>query len=342
MPRHRETTARRPPPGLILPPPPPSAQPRQGGPTALVLSLALHFVFLMTLGILLARRTSGTGAPPDRRIGIAMVHRLPDRDRYVDAAEIPPETSDSVSQDVSSSAAAAPPADFAPAVDLAGVLREMTETPTPVSGSGLAGETSLDGDDFAEGTGSGQPQSLAKKKATLFGVSGFGSRFVYVMDRSDSMNGYGGRPLRAAKTELSRSLSTLSELQQFQIVFYNDQAIPFQAGGITSLIQGDSSLVGAAQKYVGGIRAFGGTEHSAALKMALRMQPDVIFFLTDARIPRLSGSELNEIRGRARSGGTTIHAIEFGSDPAPPTDSFLIDLAKQNGGQYQYVDVRKL
>ncbi len=76
--------------------------------------------------------------------------------------------------------------------------------------------------------------------------------------------------------------------------------------------------------------------------MALRLSPDVIFFLTDARIPRLSGSELREIQARADRGGTTIHAIEFGADAVAPADSFLRTLAAMNRGQYQYVDVRRL
>ncbi|MCA9219601.1 MAG: hypothetical protein KDA71_04700, partial [Planctomycetales bacterium] len=69
---------------------------------------------------------------------------------------------------------------------------------------------------------------------------------------------------------------------------------------------------------------------------------DVIFFLTDAHIPRLSQRELDQIRDRADGSGTTIHAIEFGSRPTPAADSFLKDLAGMNRGQYQYVDVRRL
>ena len=88
--------------------------------------------------------------------------------------------------------------------------------------------------------------------------------------------------------------------------------------------------------------AFGATEHDSALKLALRMAPDVIFFLTDARIPRLSGSQLSEIQRRAERSGTTIHTIEFGNDAVEPLDSFLRDLARENGGQYRYLNVHSL
>jgi hypothetical protein len=189
----------------------------------------------------------------------------------------------------------------------------------------------------------GPTRDDGRTTTNLFGVSGSGSRFVYVFDRSDSMNGYGGKPLRAAKAELLRSLRTLSERQRFQLIFYNDKPKPFKVSGLPlQLLRGEPSVIDRAERYVDAIAAFGGTEHDTALKMALRMGPDVIFFLTDARIPRLSQTELVNIRRRAEESATTIHAIEFGTEPIAPVDSFLRDLAAQNGGQYQYINVQKL
>src|SRR5262249_26464602 len=54
----------------------------------------------------------------------------------------------------------------------------------------------------------------------VFGVTGRGSRFVYVFDRSLSMQ---GAPLAAAKRELLASLSDLKRVHQFQIIFYNEK-----------------------------------------------------------------------------------------------------------------------
>ena len=108
------------------------------------------------------------------------------------------------------------------------------------------------------------------------------------------------------------------------------------------MVRAEKSNLDLATKYVSSIAAYGGTEHESALKLALRMGPDVIFFLTDARVPRLSEGELRELQVRATSSGTTVHCIEFGSDREAPTDSFLIDLAKMNQGQYRYIDVQGL
>ncbi len=312
---------------------------------ALLLSLAMHVILLTAIGLVWSRIPKGTGEEIGRPVGIAMVHRLPDRDKYVDAADLPnpDQTQSENSASASAAAAAAPPADLSPPIDLAGVLKAMESTPNPKSGTGVAGQTNLDGDAFGSDRGNSDSADPSKTTTTVFGVSGSGSRFVYVFDRSDSMNGFDGKPLRAAKSELQRSLATLSERQRFQIVFYNDKPTPFRPGDMPlQMIPAEEIMVVRAQRYVNSVSAFGGTKHASALKLALRMGPDVIFFLTDARIPRLSTVELQEIRGLAERAGATIHAIEFGTEPAAPLDSFLRDLAAMNQGQYQYVDVRRL
>ena len=56
----------------------------------------------------------------------------------------------------------------------------------------------------------------------VFGLAAQGNRFAYVFDRSGSMGGPGKNLLHAAKAELLRSLDLLGDLQQFQIIFYNE------------------------------------------------------------------------------------------------------------------------
>jgi hypothetical protein len=53
----------------------------------------------------------------------------------------------------------------------------------------------------------------------------------------------------------------------------------------------------------------------------------------------MTAAQLDRIRRRAM--GITINAIEFGIGPKGG-DSFLEQLAHQNGGQYGYVDITKL
>ncbi len=80
---------------------------------ALLLSLALHVILLTTIGLIWSQSPRGTGEQADRPVGIAMVHRLPDRDRYVDVAKVdqpdPHETEDTDPTSASSAAAAPRP-----------------------------------------------------------------------------------------------------------------------------------------------------------------------------------------------------------------------------------------
>ena len=74
--------------------------------------------------------------------------------------------------------------------------------------------------------------------------------------------------------------------------------------------------------------------------MALRMGPDIIFFLTDADEPQLSAEELARVRRKNRN--TMINSIEFGFGPRRARTNFLQRLARQNGGRHVYVDVSLL
>jgi hypothetical protein len=97
-----------------------------------------------------------------------------------------------------------------------------------------------------------------------------------------------------------------------------------------------------ATDFVRGILADGGTRHLDALKLALRMNPEVIFFLTDADEPTLTNNELAEVRKLNQRVGASINAIEFGSGPQQSRDNFLVRIARENSGAHVYVDVSQL
>ncbi len=112
------------------------------------------------------------------------------------------------------------------------------------------------------------------------------------------------------------------------------------SGVLGRLVFGTDQNKYLARKFVGSITADGATRHEEALEMAMRLAPDVIFFLTDADQPQLSAKQLAHIAQRNR--GTLINAIEFGYGSQSDGDNFLVRLARQNGGQHVYVDVSQL
>jgi hypothetical protein len=168
----------------------------------------------------------------------------------------------------------------------------------------------------------------------VFGVTARGNRFVYVFDRSLSMQ---GAPLAAAKRELLASLSKLGPAQQFQIIFYNEKP---RLMPTPQLPFADENGRAQAESFISSITAAGGTDHLQALKLALRFQPDVIYFLTDADQPPLTDKQLGEIR--RNNGAATIHVIEFKSGPDSGKRNFLRQLADDNRGQYKHVNVDSL
>ena len=100
-----------------------------------------------------------------------------------------------------------------------------------------------------------------------------------------------GRSPAASKQELIASLDSLQDTHQFQIVFYNEEPTAFNPSGEQGrLAFATEQNKERARRFVGSVSAYGSTNHVRALEVAIKMQPDVIFFLTDADEPRLGGS----------------------------------------------------
>jgi hypothetical protein len=220
---------------------------------------------------------------------------------------------------------------------LAGIIagaraEEPKQKPSPAEPSP---EKSLEGLGF-----SNAPKEGGKARVGLFGLVSEGYKFVYVFDRSGSMGGDGRNSLRAVKAELLESLKALDTVHQFQIIFYNEHAKLFNPSGMPGhLAFATDQNKQQAVRFVESIQAEGGTDHEEALRLAVRMHPDVIFFLTDADDPKLTPAQLEKIRRQAA--GTIINTIEFGPGPKPAEASFLEELAHQNGGNYLYIDISK-
>ena len=138
------------------------------------------------------------------------------------------------------------------------------------------------------------------------------------------------------------SLESLGETHQFQIIFYNEEPTIFPlAGQQGRLVFGNRANRERARRFVMRITADGATRHEKALTAALRLWPDVVFFLTDADEPALTSAQLKRVT-QLNGGRTAIHTIEFGLGPRISEHNFLVELARLNGGRYAYVDISKL
>ncbi len=148
------------------------------------------------------------------------------------------------------------------------------------------------------------------------------------------MSGYGA--LTTAKRELMASLELLPPDAQFAVFFYNLGPTPIAGpDGRNGLRPATAAAKEAARAQLQELQATGGTEHAAAIRAALALKPEVIFFLTDGLLmtPELA-VELERAAGRTR-----IEAISFGTGPEPRTTDPMRALATATGGNYRYVDV---
>ncbi|QDT92455.1 vWA domain-containing protein [Gimesia algae] len=185
------------------------------------------------------------------------------------------------------------------------------------------------------------PPVMGAGNVNFFDAVDSGKRFVFVLDCSGSMAAPQGAPIRKARSELISSLAGLNHHQQFQIIFYNTNTRAMQHRGKSAeLLYATDINRTLARQFIQSVEPDGGTDHLPALKRALSFNPDVIFFLTDAKHPQLSSADLNEIR--AENGGRAkIHCIEFGEGFPVKEGNSLDKLARQNKGSYRYYNVRK-
>jgi hypothetical protein len=307
---------------------------------AWALSIVLHASLVTAAAFVLKPTPEGAAPEPDRDGGIVLVKHDATERSYLDEGDLQEQGEAAAGEQsaVADSLATALPA--ATPSELSGLLPSAEQSLT--AGEGL--------DDLLPGAG-GMTEGGERGKSTggyattgVFGIEGQGSKFVYVFDRSGSMQGFQGRPLAAAKRELIASLNDLESVHQFQIIFYNERPYvcnPRQESTPRMMYGTDRDRT-LAVDFIGAVVADGGTRHTEALKLAIGMRPDVIFFLTDADEPRLTATELAQIRRLNQSAGASINTIEFGAGASTNRFNFLVQLARQNGGQHVYVDVTRL
>lgn len=189
--------------------------------------------------------------------------------------------------------------------------------------------------------------------ASLFGVSGEGGRFVYVFDRSESMNSVftlysEGQivsmitPLHCAKLELIRSLDSLSKANEFQIVFYNDSPFIFGESHYSDqMYRATDANKEHARQFVEQMPGQGFTNHHAAIEAAVQLEPDVIFLLTDAEAKDdLHPSVVRRIFKYCQKRNIQINVVHFCNSPRP--DCTLIELAEKTGGEHLFISLQSL
>ena len=132
----------------------------------------------------------------------------------------------------------------------------------------------------SSGSGSGKhrigPAEYSIGGGEFFGVKAKGSKFVYIVDCSSSMQG--GR-LEKVKDEIRRSIHALIPRQKFHVIFFSDRAFPmFYPKKSSKLLRATKSNLDRINKWVKKFNQSGGTNPNDAITIALKMKPDAFFF----------------------------------------------------------------
>ncbi|HIQ22262.1 MAG TPA: hypothetical protein EYH34_13640 [Planctomycetes bacterium] len=300
-----------------------------------LISMLLHMLLLIALALVLPARPR-QGAAPERiaDVGIVLKREQADSTVYQSQGESGQDTATAVGGEQMGAERLEAILPVEAPLDPTAAL----PAPLDILGASMEGEGVASAGGATAGPGGNTRALGGRGRTSVFGVPGEGYKFAYVFDRSASMGGSGRNALGAAKAELIRSLESLEPTHQFMIIFYNEFPTVFNPSGRPGKLPfATERNKQRARRFVEGIIAAGGTRHREALLTAIRTQPDVIFFLTDADEPRLSDAQVDEITRRA--GGITINTIEFGLGPKQGGMNFLEKLARQSGGGYAYVDI---
>lgn len=294
---------------------------------AWLLSLLLHLSLIAGLIFFLTQIPNGSGEVDNRTGGIVLVDIQSETTEYLSEGDIAQNSNPASAPDSST-----PSVDIEKRPELPGM--EVT-TGEVVGTEDLLANKLPSADSLI--VGSVANGKIGGKMTTeVFGIPGTGSRFVYLIDRSKSMEGYNFRPMLAARQELWKSVTSLNESNQFQIIFYNNEVDIFRRK--LSLHAASEANKDAAKQYIESIRPDGGTDHLAALKTAFKLSPDVIFFLTDAE-GGFTADEIFELSRRNYS-RAIINTVEFGERRS--NDRSLEAIARNSGGKYIFKNINTL
>jgi hypothetical protein len=317
-------------------------------------STVLHLVLLVVFALAFTTRSAGIVEEPERRAGIVLA-KASESGEVEYFQDQPQQPSEPTPEHQSSAVPESTPTETRVAVKEF-LPDDPSTSPLDLGGAARVGRLDLRGSGnplrhLGRGPNDGVPPEFAPKKSTgppspktsvsLFGGAEVkGSRFVFALDRSNSMGSRGLAILGSAKIELLLALDQLQSVHRFQVIAYNNK-VAYAGKSLAPATPRNKQI---AQNFLNAVTAAAGTKHYEAISKALRMtpQPDVLFVLTDADRPHPTNNQLQELTRRNLGRRTAIHVIQFGDGPPKDKSSFFRRLAAGNGGTFRYVDVSKL
>lgn len=170
-------------------------------------------------------------------------------------------------------------------------LPSPSDLVTPELDVGSIAEALLTGSDAADALVSSTQLAVAQltpvggrsgragreREQAFFGIQIVGERFVFVVDSSTSM---AGRRWESACGELLRSLKELGPGQQFYVVCFDKQTKPYR-GETPRYMRSTQQQLRQVRSWLRQLELGANTLPRGAMELALALQPDAIFLLSD-------------------------------------------------------------
>jgi len=168
-----------------------------------------------------------------------------------------------------------------------------------------------------------------KQQTAFFSIQDRADTVVFVVDMSGSMND--GHRFDRAVAELGRSLRALAPTQKFFVFFFNATTHPMLDMRSAQLLPATPDNRAKVVKWIKKLEPDADTAPEDALEQALKLQPQVIYFLTDGELPPTTPDTVKKLNHAHK---TVIHTIAFVTEEGA---DMLKAIARDNGGKYRFV-----
>lgn len=207
------------------------------------------------------------------------------------------------------------------------------------TGRGDSGKTGTGGKG-GSGRRGGNGQGGGPNSTVFFGTKSKGDRFVFVIDNSSSMKG--GR-LDLARTELLRTVESLSPKQSFYVIFVSDQTYPmFYPQPELDLVPATPANIRRLTEWLPKAILASGKNRQLikAMDMAAALRPHAIYLLWDGDLKYSDAVRLDVMTHLTAPGqwNFTVHTIGFNITSADSQQN-LTAIAQAHGGVFRRVDV---
>lgn len=209
---------------------------------------------------------------------------------------------------------------------------------TDISGSENIGLGELSGLFGTHGSGLTEMVPAGKKlTASFFGAKVEGRRIVYVVDNSGGMR---SGELETLVDELMKSVESLTDEQEFYVIFYSDTIYPlFYPQPIQRFIPANERFKMRLRQWLDTVELCLGNSVDQAIQAAASIHPDAVYLLTDGDVNTTPDGRklaaLLDARGRRFS----IHTFGIGMTESTKAAANLRLVAEANHGTFRTVKV---